>query len=196
MHVIHTLDPVYDSESIVLILGSIPSIKSRENGFYYAHPKNRFWSTLSKVFNEEIKNTKEDKINFLLKHHIALFDSIKECDIKSSSDSSIKNVIPNDITNILNNSKIKYIFTTGRKSYNIYQKYIYPNTNIKAIYLPSPSPANTPKDIDLIGVNIGPGSFTGIRASLTVAKVMAQELNIKIVPVESGHFALENCCAV
>ena len=150
MHVIHTLDPVYDSESIVLILGSIPSIKSRENGFYYAHPNNRFWSTLSKVFNEEIKNTKEDKINFLLKHHIALFDSIKECDIKSSSDSSIKNVIPNDITNILNNSKIKYIFTTGRKSYNIYQKYIYPNTNIKAIYLPSPSPANTPKDIENI----------------------------------------------
>ena len=148
MHVIHNLNPIYDENSYILILGSMPSIKSRYVGFYYSHPKNRFWSTLSKVFNEKIKDTKEDKINFLINHHIALFDCIKECDIIGSSDSTIKNVIPNDIDIIINNSKIKYIFTTGRTSYNLYKKYIYPKTNIEAIYLPSPSPANCKKGIE------------------------------------------------
>ena len=143
MKVYHTLEPIYNNNSKVLILGSMPSVKSREENFYYAHPRNRFWKTLSKVYNEEITDKKE----FLLKHKIALFDVIKECDIEASSDSTIKNVVPNDLSEILENSKIEAIFTTGTKAYSLYQKYIYPKTNIKAIPLPSTSPANSKKDI-------------------------------------------------
>lgn len=148
MKIQHTLKPIYDRSSKVLILGSIPSIKSRESGFYYAHPQNKFWKILAKIYDEQIPNSNEDKIYFLKKHQIALFDVLKSCDIKSSSDSSIKNPIPNDFTEILNNSNIKVIFTTGKKAYNLYQKYCYPKTKMKAIYLPSTSPANCPKDIE------------------------------------------------
>ena len=148
MEVIHPLKPIYDSNSKVLILGTIPSIKSRELGFYYANPKNRFWKTLSKVYNEEIGETKEERIDFLLKNNIALFDVLKSCDIKSSSDTSIKNPIPNDLLPIIKSSKIEYIFTTGKKAYELYNKYSYNNTGIKAIYLPSPSPANCNKGIE------------------------------------------------
>ncbi len=148
MVVKHPLEPIYDSNSKVLILGTMPSIKSREQKFYYAHPKNRFWSTLSKVYEEQIGDTKEEKICFLLKHRIALFDVLKSCEISSSSDSSIKNPVPNDFDFILKNSNISVIFTTGKKAYNLYQKYCYPKTKIEAIYLPSPSPANCPKGIE------------------------------------------------
>ena len=147
MKVFHTLKPIYNQKSKVLILGSMPSIKSREVGFYYAHPRNRFWSTLSKVYNEEIKDTKEDKLNFLIKHNIALFDVLKSCEITSSNDSTIKNPVPNDLSDILKVANIKAIFTTGNKAYILYQKYIYPKTKIKAIPLPSTSPANSKKDI-------------------------------------------------
>ena len=142
MKVTHPLEPIYNKESKVLILGTMPSLKSREVGFYYGHPQNRFWKTLSLIFNEEIKDNKDDKIEFLLNHKIALFDVLKSCDITSSSDSSIKNPIPNDFTKILKNSHIEAVFTTGNKAYNLYNKYCYPKTNIKAILLPSPSPAN------------------------------------------------------
>lgn len=148
MKVKHTLKPIYDESSKVLILGSLPSVKSREIGFYYGHPKNRFWSTLEKVFKEKIGNTKEEKINFLKKHHIALFDVVKECDISSSSDASIKNVIPNNLKPILKNSNIKTIFTTGTKAHKLYKKYIYPKTKIEDITLPSTSPANCRKGIE------------------------------------------------
>ncbi len=94
---IHTFEPVFNENSKVLILGTFPSQKSRENGFYYGHPKNRFWNTLEQVFDEKIGNTIEEKTNFLLTHHIALFDVIKECEISSSSDSSIKNATPNNL---------------------------------------------------------------------------------------------------
>ena len=107
MVVEHTIEPVYFKDSKVLILGSIPSVKSRELGFYYAHPKNRFWKTLEVIFNEKIGDTKEEKIKFLKKHKIALFDVIKSCEINSSSDSSIKNAIPNDIASILKQTNIK-----------------------------------------------------------------------------------------
>ena len=153
MKVFHTLKPIYDEESKVLILGSMPSIKSRKVGFYYGHPRNRFWSTLSKVYNEEIKDTKEDKLNFLSKHNIALFDVLKSCEITSSSDSTIKNPVPNDLSNILKATNIKTIFTTGNKAYVLYQKYLYPKTKIKAIPLPSTSPANSKKDIEEILIN-------------------------------------------
>ena len=142
MSVKHTLKPIYDKNSKVLILGSLPSVKSREVGFYYGHPKNRFWKTLEKVFNEQIGNSKEEKEEFLLIHHIALFDVIKECEISSSSDSSIKNVTPNNLNPILKKSQIKTIFTTGAKAHQLYKKYIYPKTKIEDIPLPSTSPAN------------------------------------------------------
>lgn len=148
MKVKHTLKPIYDKNSKILILGSIPSIKSREIGFYYGHPKNRFWATLEKVFNEKIGTTKEEKTLFLLTHHIALFDVIKECKISSSSDASIKEVTPNNLIPILKNSKITTIFTTGTKAHQLYKKYIYPKTNITDIPLPSTSPANCKKEID------------------------------------------------
>lgn len=148
MNVKHTLRPVYDSNSKVLILGSIPSVKSREVGFYYGHPANRFWKVLSKVYQEDIGNSIDEKINFLNKHHIALFDVIKSCTIEGSSDSSIKNPIPNNLNSIIKNSQIKAVFTTGTKAYQLYQKYCYPKTKIDAILLPSTSPANCKKGIE------------------------------------------------
>lgn len=148
MKVLHPLKPIYNSNSKVLILGTMPSVKSRKKNFYYAHPKNRFWSTLSRVYNEEVGETNEEKTLFLLKHNIALFDVLKSCEINGSSDSSIKNPVPNNLTKILKESQITTIFTTGKKAYNLYHKYCYPKTKINAIYLPSPSPANCPKNIE------------------------------------------------
>ena len=148
MKVIHTLKPIYDENSKVLILGTIPSVKSRELGFYYAHPKNRFWKTLEKVFNEKIDDTIENKRNFLLRNGIALFDVLKSCDIESSKDDSITKPSVNNLKPILKKAQIKAIFTTGKKAYNLYQKYCYPKLGIKAIYLPSTSPANCPKGIE------------------------------------------------
>ena len=150
MNVKHTLKPIYDKNSKVLILGSLPSVKSREVGFYYGHPQNRFWKTLEKVFNEQIGNSKEEKVNFLLTHHIALFDVIKECEISSSSDSSIKNVTPNNLTPILKKSQIKTIFTTGIKAHQLYKKYLLKETNIEDIPHPSTAPANCKKGIEKI----------------------------------------------
>ena len=140
MKVVHPLKPIYNSESKVLILGSFPSIKSRENSFYYAHPKNRFWSTLEKVFKEDIVSSNQDREKFLLTHKIALFDVVYSCNITASSDSSIKDVIPNDIKKIVDNSNIEAIFTTGTKAYSLYNKYLLKNVGIEAIKLPSPSP--------------------------------------------------------
>jgi len=138
-HVTHDdVKPVYNEHSQILILGSMPSKKSREAKFYYAHPQNRFWGILAKLFQESIV----DKRNFVLKHNIALWDVISACDIEASSDASIKNVIPKDLTKILNTSPIKAIFTNGKTAEKYYQKYIYPLTKISSICLPSTSPAN------------------------------------------------------
>lgn len=150
MLVFHTLEPIYFNDSKVLILGSMPSLKSRELGFYYSHPTNKFWTTLEKVYDTKIGSSKEEKIMFLKKNKIALFDVLQSCEISSSSDSSIKNPVANDLSIILNNSSITTIFTTGRKAYTLYKKFCYPNTKIEAIYLPSTSAANCPKNIDNI----------------------------------------------
>ena len=128
MKVTHELKPFYNKDSKILILGSIPSIKSRELGFYYMHPSNRFWQVLENIFN----------------------DVIKECDIKSSSDSTIKNVIVNDINELLNKTKINKIFTTGSKADILYQKYLYPQTKIKNIALPSTSSANAKMNLETL----------------------------------------------
>lgn len=148
MSIVHPLKPIYNKDSIVLILGSFPSVISRKNNFYYSNPKNRFWKILGIIFNEENLTTNEEKIDFLLNNHIALFDVIKSCEINGSSDSSIKNVIPNDINKLIKNSKVKYIFTNGNKAHELYQKYIFKSTKIVDIKLPSTSPANCQKDIE------------------------------------------------
>ena len=153
MKVVHPLKPVYNSESKVLILGSFPSIKSRENNFYYGNPKNRFWSTLEKVFKEDIGSSNQDREKFLLTHKIALFDVVYSCNITASSDSSIKDVIPNDIKKIVDESKIEAIFTTGTKAYSLYNKYLLKDVGIEGFKLPSPSPANCKRGIEEVLVN-------------------------------------------
>ncbi len=144
-HIHHTFEPVYNSDSTILILGSLPSVKSREDGFYYGHPRNRFWKVIVGVAGENPEQkltTIEDKKNFLLEHHIALWDVIESCDIIGSSDSSIKNVIPNDIGKIIKESNIQKIYANGKTAGNLYRKYVYPLTHIEIIDLPSTSPAN------------------------------------------------------
>lgn len=133
----HTIKPYYNKDSKILILGSFPSIKSREAGFYYAHPQNRFWKVLSNIFNESIENKQE----FLKKNHIALFDVCASCEIKGSSDASIKEVVPNDISEILESSEIKIIFLNGKTAANLYKKYMQ-DIKIPFVVLPSTSPAN------------------------------------------------------
>ncbi len=137
-HVSHAFEPVYDKCSRILILGSIPSIKSREVGFYYSHPQNRFWKIMAHLFQEEICDKKE----FCLKHKIALWDTISSCDIHASSDASIRNVVPNDLSQILDAANIQMIFTEGKKAHEIYQKYLYPIYQREDICLSSPSSAN------------------------------------------------------
>ncbi len=139
--VYHELKPIYNKDSEILILGSIPSVKSREEKFYYAHKQNRFWPLMESLFQVTLK-TKEEKIEFLLTHHIALWDVVASCEIENSRDDSIHNVKCNDILNLMKQTKIHKIFTTGKKATDLYQKYIYPQTKIPSIYLPSPSPAN------------------------------------------------------
>ncbi|MBE6899429.1 MAG: DNA-deoxyinosine glycosylase [Ruminococcaceae bacterium] len=138
----HAFSPVFDSESRILVLGTMPSPKSRELGFYYSHPRNRFWPVLAEIFGEEIPGTPEEKKNFCLRHKIALWDVLKECEIEGASDSSIKNAVPNDISIILNSADIKAIFATGTTAAKLYKKFIEPETKIPAIVLPSTSPAN------------------------------------------------------
>ena len=138
----HTFKAYYNNDSEILILGSMPSVKSRELGFYYMHPQNRFWLVLSQVYNEKVGDTIDEKKEFLKKHKIALWDVIESCDINASSDSSIKNIKVNDINMILKETNIKKIFTTGKKSYELYNKYCLKDTGKEAICLYSTSPAN------------------------------------------------------
>lgn len=149
----HELEPFFNRNSEILILGSLPSVKSRQEKFYYAHPQNRFWKTLSKIYNEDIPNNIEEKKKFLTKHKIALWDVIQSCDITGSSDSSIKNVVPNDINAILKKTNITKIYTTGNKAYQLYNKYCLNHTNIRAVKLPSTSPAYCPNNIEDILFN-------------------------------------------
>ncbi len=142
----HNLKPIYNEKTKILILGSLPSIKSREEKFYYANKSNRFWQIINILFNVNLI-TKEEKIEFLLKNKIGLFDLIKECDIDGSSDSSIKNIKLNDIEIIVKNSNIKYIFLTGKKAYTLYEKN-FSHLNVKYFYLPSPSSANAQYSIE------------------------------------------------
>ncbi len=138
----HTIDPFYEKNSEILILGTMPSPKSREMGFYYMHPRNRFWTLLGLVFNEKIGEKIKDKKDFLKRHKIALWDVCASCNIVSASDSSIKDVKVNDINKVIKNSNIKYIYTTGKKAFELYNRYLFKKTKIEAICLYSPSPTN------------------------------------------------------
>lgn len=146
--VIHQFPPICDNNSKILILGSIPSIKSREIGFYYGHPQNRFWKVLSRVLEEDIPTTIEQKKKLLHHHQIALWDVLASCEIKGSQDATIQNPVVNDIELILQNTKVNRIYTNGSKAYQLYQKYCYPITKIEAILLPSTSPANAVQSLE------------------------------------------------
>lgn len=138
----HTFEPVYDKNTRILILATFPSVKSREYGFYYGHPQNRFWRVLSGITDSQLPVSIQEKKEFLLSHHIGIWDVIKSCTIKGSDDSSIKNVTVNDFTKILNKSDIRAIFANGNKAYDLYEKYVFETVGIKAVKLPSTSPAN------------------------------------------------------
>jgi hypoxanthine-DNA glycosylase len=135
----HNIEPVFNKESKILILGSFPSVKSRKQQFFYGHPQNRFWKVISSITNEELPTTIDEKKNLLLRNHIAVWDVIKSCDIIGSSDSSISNVRANDIYRILNVANIKSIYANGDKSYSLFRKYF---KELDIIKLPSTSPAN------------------------------------------------------
>lgn len=146
----HTLKPFYNNDSKILILGSFPSIKSREVGFYYSHPQNRFWRVLASVFNEDVPLSIEDKEKLLARNKIALYDVCAFCEIKASSDASIKNVVPNNLDEIFNLAKIKVIAFDGKTAFNLYQKFFKDKYNVKLICLPSTSPANAIWKLDML----------------------------------------------
>ena len=138
----HTIDPVYDENSKVLILGSFPSVKSREQQFFYGHKQNRFWRVMAQVLDCPVPQDIPQKRSMLLEHHVAVWDVIASCEITGSSDASIRDVEPNDLSRILSCADITAIFTNGGKAHELYQRYIYPINGRQAHKLPSTSPAN------------------------------------------------------
>lgn len=138
----HTFEPVFNNNSKVLILGTFPSVKSRESDFYYGHPQNRFWKVIAEITKVENYRTIEEKKKMLLDNNIAIWDTIFSCNIIGSSDSSITNVIPIDLSIILEKCDIKRIYVNGGKAYELYNKYLLNTTGIEAVKLPSTSPAN------------------------------------------------------
>lgn len=140
--VTHEFDAFFDKDSRVLILGTIPSPKSREQGFYYGHPQNRFWKVLADVLGEEFPQTVEERKRFLKRNHIALWDVLESCEIKGASDVSIRNARPNDMNRILQAADIRAIFATGAKAAQLYKKLCFPECGVEAVRLPSTSPAN------------------------------------------------------
>ena len=141
-HIKRQFGPVYDENSKILILGSFPSVKSREANFYYGHPQNRFWSLIGRLLESEIPGSIDGKKELLLRNNIALWDTLDSCDIIGSSDSSIKNAVPVDIMLILNAAEIRKIFCNGGTSYRLFLKYLTPVCGITPEKLPSTSPAN------------------------------------------------------
>lgn len=141
-YVTHNFAPIFDQNSQILMLGTMPSPKSRETGFYYGHPRNRFWKVVSDVCGEPLPESKEDKIQFALRNRIAIWDVLAGCEIAGADDSSIRNPIPNDMNVILERANIKAIFATGTKAAQLYRRHCQPKTGIEVICLPSTSPAN------------------------------------------------------
>ncbi len=144
---IHPFEPVYDLDSRVLILGTFPSVKSRENGFYYGHPQNRFWRVISALLDTELPLTNEAKKTFLLSHKIALWDVLHSCEIIGSSDASITQALPNDIQSLIKNSKISLICLNGQKAAALFRSF-NPDCQIEVLTLPSTSAANAAITLD------------------------------------------------
>ncbi len=147
-HIVHPFPPLYDDDSEILILGSLPSVKSREQMFFYGHPQNRFWKLMSRVLGEELPTTIDEKKIMLHAHHIALWDAIYSCDIIGSSDSSIKNVIPTDLGKIISSSKVTKVICNGKTSGKYFSKYQQKELDIEPVILPSTSPANAAFSVD------------------------------------------------
>ncbi len=157
---IHPFEPVYDRFSEILILGTFPSVKSRENHFYYGHPQNRFWKVLAAVFREEedgalsedsllsVPQTVEEKKEFLRKHHIALWDVIASCEIEDSDDASIRRVLPNDLGIIFSACDIKVVCTNGKTAEKLYRRHLQPTCGREPLALPSTSPANAAASLE------------------------------------------------
>ena len=139
---IHPFGPLYDENSRVLILGSFPSVKSREQNFFYGHPQNRFWKVIAALFGQDVPKTIPEKRQLILSNGLALWDSIASCVITGSSDASIRDVRANDLRVILDNSPIERICCNGQKSHEMYRKYIQNGIGREAVCLPSTSPAN------------------------------------------------------
>ncbi|SKB46281.1 G/U mismatch-specific uracil-DNA glycosylase [Acetoanaerobium noterae] len=148
MRASHEFPPVFDENSEILILGSFPSVKSRQESFFYANPQNRFWKLMAQLLNESTPKDTKDKIVMLKKHKIALWDVIESCDIVGSSDSSISNVVPVDISQILSRANIIKVYANGGKAFELYNKYLYPKTQLEITKLPSTSPANAGYSFD------------------------------------------------
>lgn len=142
MMVQHPIEPVFDEHSRILILGSFPSVKSRENGFFYGHPQNRFWKVMAAVLGVEVPRSVAEKQNMLLSGRIALWDVIASCEIQGSADSSIKNAVPNDLSRILDHARIERIYVNGKTAEKYYNRYLRDTVGREAVCLPSTSPAN------------------------------------------------------
>lgn len=173
-HVEHGFGPVWDAHSRVLVLGSMPSPKSRDAGFYYMHRFNRFWPVMAAIFRDdsclpatdstagsawpsspdEIAELVKARRTFALRHGLALWDVIASCDIAGASDASIRNAVPNDIPSIVRGSGITHVFTTGAKAAQLYRRLVAPMMasagldGVALTTLPSTSPANAGMSLD------------------------------------------------
>ena len=140
--VIHPLKPLETPDARVLVLGTMPSPKSRAQHFYYAHPQNRFWRVMAQVLGETLPADTAGKAQMLCRHRIALWDVLYSCEITGASDASIRNPVPNPIETLLARTQVHSVFTTGKTAYRLYEKLVYPKTQLHAVALPSPSHAN------------------------------------------------------
>ncbi|MDY5731364.1 MAG: DNA-deoxyinosine glycosylase [Eubacteriales bacterium] len=148
--IVHPLAPFYNKDSQILILGSFPSVKTREYGFFYGHAQNRFWPLLARIFKETTGDGIAQRQAFLAKHHIALYDVIYQCDIIGSSDASIQNVVPANLNPIFEATSIQQVFCNGATSFRYFQKYQKNKLNREAVQLPSTSPANARASLDVL----------------------------------------------
>lgn len=184
-HVVHTIDPVFDARSRVLVLGSIPSPKSRETGFFYGHPQNRFWRVLAAVFDEPVARGVAEKRDLLLRRHIALWDVVRSCDIEGASDASIANAQANDLQRIFDAADIRAVFATGTKAGQLYARLCEQRYGIPCTVLPSTSPANAKTSFETLVQAYG----TALREHLDPFDPPV--LNVRDV-VELEH-AIERC---
>lgn len=157
---LHTISPVWDGDCRVLILGSFPSVRSRETGFFYGHPQNRFWRVLAAVYGEAPPGDVPQKTAFLLAHHLALWDVVASCDIDGSADGTIRKTVPNDIAPLLAAAPIRSVFTNGATADRLYRRFLLPVSRISAVPLPSTSPANAAWSLERLA-----GAWAAVRTA-------------------------------